>query len=71
MGEKFKVTFTLDDEDAEYFRSLYRKVKKNASSQDPQQIIKDARDIVQRVRSSKKTPPFVTRPSACWPTWWT
>ena len=59
MGEKFKVSFTLDEEDAEYFRGLYRKVKKGASTQDPQQIIKDARDIVQRVRASKKTPHFV------------
>ena len=59
MGEKFKVTFTLDEEDSEYFRSLYRKAKKDSNSQDPQQIIKDARDIVQRVRASKKTPPFV------------
>ncbi len=59
MGEKFKVTFTLDDEDAEYFRSLYRKVKKGAAGHDSQQIIQDARAIVQRVRGSKKTPPFV------------
>ena len=59
MGEKFKVSFTLDEEDAEYFRGLYRKVKKGAATQDPQQIIKDARDIVQRVRASKKTPNFV------------
>ncbi len=59
MGEKFKVTFTLDDEDAEYFRALYRKVKKGAAGQDAQQIIQDARAIVQRVRASKKTPPFV------------
>lgn len=59
MGGKFKVTFTLDEEDADYFRSLYRKVKREASTQDPQQIIKDARDIVQRARASKKTPHFV------------
>ena len=59
MGEKFKVSFTLDEEDAEYFRGLYRKVRKGAATQDPEQIIKDARDIVHRVRSSKKTPNFV------------
>lgn len=59
MGEKFKVAFTLDDDDAEYFRSLYRKAKKGAAGQDAQQIIQDARGIVQRVRSSKKTPHFV------------
>jgi len=59
MGEKFKVTFTLDEDDAEYFRALYRKVKKGAAAQDAQQIVQDARAIVQRVRASKKTPPFV------------
>ena len=26
----FKVTFTLDEEDANYFRALYRKAKKGA-----------------------------------------
>lgn len=59
MGDKFKVTFTLDEQDADYFRSLYRKVKKNAASQNAQQIIQEARGIVQRVRASKKTPNFV------------
>ena len=55
----FKVTFTLDEGDANYFRSLYRKAKKGAQSQDPARIIREARGIVQRVRSSKKTPRFV------------
>jgi uncharacterized membrane protein YkvA (DUF1232 family) len=59
MSEKFKVQFTLEEEDAEYFRSLYRKAKKGAAGLDPQRIIKEAREIVQRVRASKKTPPFV------------
>jgi uncharacterized membrane protein YkvA (DUF1232 family) len=59
MGETFKVSFTLEEDDADYFRNLYRQAKKGAASQDPQQIIKDAREIVHRVRSSKKTPPFV------------
>ena len=27
---KFKVTFTLDEADAEYFRTLYRKAKRGA-----------------------------------------
>ena len=31
MGEKFKVAFSLDEADAEYFRSLYRKAKKGAA----------------------------------------
>ena len=56
---KFKVTFTLDESDAEYFRSLYRKAKKGAADHDAEQIIQNARDVVTRVRASKKTPRFV------------
>ncbi len=56
---KFKVTFTLDEEDANYFRTLYRKAKRGAKLADPDQIIKDARGIVSEVKQSKKTPKFV------------
>jgi uncharacterized membrane protein YkvA (DUF1232 family) len=56
---KFKVTFTLDEEDANYFRTLYRKAKKGAKTADAEQIIKDAREIVAEVKKSKKTPKFV------------
>jgi len=56
---KFKVTFQLDESDAEYFRSLYRKAKKGAADQDATTIIESARDVVKRVRASKKTPRFV------------
>lgn len=59
MSSKFKVTFTLDESDAAYFRDLYRKAKKGAKNQKPEQIIRDAREIVRDVRSSKKTPTFV------------
>ncbi len=59
MAGKFKVTFTLDEEDANYFRNLYRKAKKSAANHDPQAIIKDAMSLVERVRGSKKTPRFV------------
>ena len=55
----FKVSFTLDETDANYFRSLYRKAKKGAQDQDPARIIREARGIVRQVRSSKKTPRFV------------
>ena len=60
MSSKFKVSFTLDEEDARYFRNLYRKAKKNAAGQDPQRIVKEAMALVERVRASKKTPRFVT-----------
>jgi uncharacterized membrane protein YkvA (DUF1232 family) len=56
---KFKVTFELDESDAEYFRGLYRKAKKGAADQRPDEIIRAARDVVTRVRASKKTPRFV------------
>lgn len=55
----FKVSFTLDETDANYFRALYRKAKKGAQNQDPARIIREARGIVQQVRSSKRTPRFV------------
>ena len=56
---KFKVTFQLDESDVEYFRALYRKAKKSAAEQDTTAIIRAARDVVIRVRASKKTPGFV------------
>ena len=56
---RFKVTFELDEADASYFRELYDQAKSNAASSDPQQLIRDARAVVARVRGSKKTPPFV------------
>ena len=56
---KFKVAFTLDESDAEYFRSIYRRAKRGVKELDATQIISDARQIVAQVRSSKKTPQFV------------
>lgn len=59
MSTKFKVTFELDEQDAAYFRGIYRKAKKNASKMDPATIIQDARKLVDHVRSSKRAPRFV------------
>jgi uncharacterized membrane protein YkvA (DUF1232 family) len=59
MSTKFKVTFELDEQDAAYFRGLYRRAKQSASKLDPDTIIKDARKLVDQVRSSKKAPRFV------------
>ncbi len=56
---KFKVTFTLDESDANYFRSLYRKAKRHAKELDANAIIREARGIVKEVRANKKTPAFV------------
>ncbi len=57
---QFKVVFTLEEEDVAYYRSLYRQVRKGAKEQDPDAILVQAREIVQIVRASKKTPRFVT-----------
>ena len=59
MSPKFKVTFTLDAADASYFRTLYQKAKMGVRTQSREQVIRDAREIVKHVRSSKKTPVFV------------
>ena len=56
---KFKVSFTLDESDANYFRALYRKARRGAKDLDADIIIRDARGIVKQVRSAKKTPSFV------------
>ena len=55
----FKVTFKLDEDDARYFRSLFRKAKKAATDQDSEEIIEAARALVESVRQEKKTPGFV------------
>lgn len=59
MSTKFKVTFELDEQDAAYFRGIYRKAKQNASKMDPSSIIKDALKLVEHVRTSKRAPRFV------------
>lgn len=59
MATKFKVTFELDEQDAAYFRGLYRAAKKNAARLDEAAIIKDARRLIEHVRSSKRSPRFV------------
>jgi uncharacterized membrane protein YkvA (DUF1232 family) len=58
-GKSFKVSFTLDEADVSYFRSLYRKARRSAAELDEQQVVKDARSLVERVNMSKKTPNFV------------
>ena len=56
---KFKVVFTLDESDANYFRSLYRRARRGAKDLDAATIIAEARGIVKQVRAAKKTPSFV------------
>ena len=58
-GKSFRVTFTLDEQDADYFRALFRKAKKAAANLDPDDILSHAKELVASVRRSKKTPSFV------------
>jgi len=55
----FKVSFTLDSEDAAYFRERFRAARKAAGSQDPDEILAGARNLVESVKRTKKTPKFV------------
>ena len=58
-GTSFKVSFVLDEQDAAYFRKLFREAKRAAADVDKDEIIAAAKDLVKTVRSSKKTPNFV------------
>lgn len=57
--KRFKVSFTLDDDDARYFRSLYRKARRGARELDLDDVIREARQIVEKVRADRKAPGFV------------
>lgn len=58
MGS-FRVSFDLDADDVRHFQDLYRKARRNASALDRDAVIGEARAVVRRVRSAKKTPSFV------------
>ncbi|MBW2382324.1 MAG: DUF1232 domain-containing protein [Deltaproteobacteria bacterium] len=55
----FRVSFTLDEQDVAYFRSLFRKAKRTAREGDPKEILAGARTLVEKVRSAGKAPKFV------------
>lgn len=59
MSTSFKVSFNLDEEDANYFRSLFRKAKRAAKEQDQDEIIQAATDLVEKVRKARNAPKFV------------
>ncbi len=58
-GTSFKVSFVLDEQDAAYFRSLFRKAKRASADTDQGEVIAAAKDLIKSVRASKKTPNFV------------
>lgn len=55
----FKVTFKLDEDDAKYFRGLFREARKAAQGQDPGDILEAVRELGRSMRLNKKTPGFV------------
>jgi uncharacterized membrane protein YkvA (DUF1232 family) len=55
----FKISFTLDDQDVAYFRSLFRKARRAAKERNRDEILAASRDLVTSVRRTKKTPKFV------------
>ncbi len=58
-SKSFKVSFTLDESDAAYFRGLYRKAKQHSSPEDRPKILKEVGALIGRVRDTKKAPSFV------------
>ena len=58
--KSIKVTFTLGESDARYFRRLYHHAKKVARGHDAEIILKTAKTLVQTVRKTKRVPAFVT-----------
>ena len=58
-SKNFKVSFTLDESDAAYFRALYRTAKRNAAEVPAKTIIRDVKKLVDRVREQNKVPSFV------------
>lgn len=58
-SKSFKVSFTLTESDAAYFRGLYRTAKKHSSPEDRPKIIKEVSGLIKRVRATEKVPSFV------------
>jgi uncharacterized membrane protein YkvA (DUF1232 family) len=58
-GTSFKVSFTLDEHDANYFRRLFRSAKRASKDLDREEVLSAATDLVERVRKTKNTPKFV------------
>jgi uncharacterized membrane protein YkvA (DUF1232 family) len=55
----FRVSFTLDEHDVAYFRTLFKKARAAARNVPRDQILRSAHRLVDTVRGSKKAPKFV------------
>lgn len=60
MAQNFKISFSLEESDVDYFRKLFRDARKTAAEQDQGEIITAVQALIGRVRQTKKTPKFVT-----------
>src|SRR5262245_59227504 len=56
----FKITFSLDEQDTRYFQDLYRTATKNAKAEDASKIISEVKALIERVRSARRVPNFVS-----------
>ena len=57
--KSFKVSFTLDEKDASYFRNLYRTARKHAKVENQPGIVKEVQQLIERVKGTKRVPSFV------------
>jgi len=58
-SKQFKVSFTLDEQDANYFRNLYRTARKHASEEDEPKVVREVKKLIAAVRESPRVPSFV------------
>jgi len=58
-NKSFKVSFTLDEQDAAYFRGLYRTARKHVDAEDRNKILRAVRRLIKDVRGAPRTPTFV------------
>lgn len=59
MAQNFKISFALDESDVGYFRKIFRNARKAAGGQDEGAIVEAVQALIDRVRTTKKTPHFV------------
>ena len=58
-SKSFKVSFTLDEKDARYFRNLFRTARRHVSMAKKNEVVKEVQELIERVRGTKRVPSFV------------
>lgn len=59
QSQSFKISFSLEESDVAYFRKIFRHARKAAADQNETEIITAVQELIDRVRTTKKTPTFV------------